>query len=173
MSRCDMPPDADRRELNPSGAVPVCPAKLSQMQAAICAGFDQLESVMNIRFVTKTVHAFLDYPVALNLVATPFLLGVGRGNPLALWVSVATGAAAFIITLLTDHKTGVFRVLPYWLHVAVDRLVGITFVAVPFTLGLQGLDAWYYWANGAAVLLVTFVLNAPESEDRAMKSMHA
>jgi hypothetical protein len=26
---------------------------------------------MNIRFVTKTVHAFLDYPVALSLMATP------------------------------------------------------------------------------------------------------
>ena len=59
------------------------------------------------------------------------------------------------------------------LHVAVDRLVGITFVAVPFVLGLQGLDAWYYWANGAAVLLVTFVLNAPESGERALKSAHA
>ena len=128
---------------------------------------------MKIRFVTKTVHAFLDYPVALSLVATPLLLGLGRSNPLALWVSVATGVAAFILTLLTDHKTGIIRVLPYWLHVAVDRLVGIVFVAVPFALGLRGLDAWYYWANGAAVLLVTFVLNAPESEERAMKSVHA
>jgi len=128
---------------------------------------------MNIRFVTKTVHALLDYPVALSLVATPVLLGLGRGNPLALWVSVATGIAAFIMTLFTDHKTGVIRLLPYGLHVAVDRLVGIVFVAVPFVLGLNGLDAWYYWANGAAVLLVTFVLNAPESVDRAMASVHA
>lgn len=128
---------------------------------------------MNIRFVTKTVHAFLDYPVALSLVATPFLLGLGRGNPLALWVSVAIGVAAFILTLVTDHKTGVIRVLPYWLHVAVDRLVGITFIGVPFALGLQGLEGWYYWVNGAAVLLVTLVLNAPESENRAMKSVHA
>ncbi len=51
---------------------------------------------MNIRFVNKTVHAFLDYRVALSLVAAPFLLGVGSGNPLALWVSVATGVAAFL-----------------------------------------------------------------------------
>ena len=128
---------------------------------------------MNIRFVTKTVHAWLDYPVALSLVATPFLLGLGRGNPLALWVSVATGIAAFILTLFTDHKTGVIRVLPFRLHLTVDRLVGSVFVAVPFVLGLQGLDAWYYWANGGAVLLVTFVLNAPESVDRAMKSVPA
>jgi hypothetical protein len=128
---------------------------------------------MNIRFVTKTVHAFLDYPVALGLMTTPFLLGFGHGNPLALWVSVATGVAALIMTLFTDHKTGVVRVLPYALHVAIDRIVGITFVAVPFVLGLHGLDAWYYWANGAAVLLVTFVLNAPESRERALKSAHA
>ncbi|TPK76277.1 hypothetical protein FJ930_03075 [Mesorhizobium sp. B2-4-15] len=127
---------------------------------------------MNIRFVTKTVHAFLDYPVALSLTATPFLLGLGRGNPSALWVSVAAGVAAFILTLFTDHRTGVFRVLPYWLHLAVDRLVGIIFVAVPFALGLQGLDALYYWANGAAVLLVTFVFNAPKGENRAMGAVH-
>lgn len=81
---------------------------------------------MNFRFVTKTVHAYLDYPVALSLIITPFLLGLGKTNPLALWLSVATGVAAFALTFLTDHKTGVIRVLPYWLHVAVDRLVGAT-----------------------------------------------
>lgn len=124
---------------------------------------------MNIRFVTKRVHALIDYPVALNLTVTPFLLGL---DPLALWVSVATGIAAFMLTLFTDHQTGVIRVLPYWLHVAVDRLVGITFIVVPFVLGFQGLDAWYYWANGTAVLIVTLALNAPESENRPMKSAH-
>ena len=129
---------------------------------------------MNIRFVTKTVHAFLDYPVALSLVATPFLLGLGRGQSAGtLGVGRNRCRRLFPDPCLPIHKTGVVRVLPDWLHVAVDRLVGITFIGVPFALGLQGLDAWYYWVNGAAVLLVTFVLNAPESEDRAMKSAHA
>jgi len=128
---------------------------------------------MAFRFVTKTVHAFLDYPVALSLVGTPFLLGLGHGNPLALWLSVATGVAAFVLTLFTDHKTGVIRVLPYWLHLAVDRLVGVIFVAAPFALGFQGVEAWYYWVNGAAVLLVTLAINAPEGEDIATKWAHA
>jgi len=78
---------------------------------------------MNFRFVTKTVHAYLDYPVALSLMITPFLLGIGRSNPVALWLSLATGVAAFALTFLTDHETGVIRVLSYWLHVAVDRIV--------------------------------------------------
>lgn len=118
---------------------------------------------MNIRFVTRTVHAFLDYPVAASLIATPFILGLGKANPLAIWLSVATGIAALALTVFTDHRTGVFRLLPYALHVAVDRLVGLVFVVAPFALGFVGLDAWYYWTNGVAVLLVTTVLNAPEN----------
>ena len=114
------------------------------------------------RFVTKTVHAYLDYPVAIGLIALPFVLGLGASNPLAIYLSVATGIAAFALTLLTDHHLGVFRVLPYWFHVAVDRLVGLVFVAAPFVFGFTGLDAAFYWLNGAAVLTVTMLLNAPD-----------
>jgi hypothetical protein len=32
---------------------------------------------MDPRFVTKTMHAYLDYPVAASLVALPFMLGLG------------------------------------------------------------------------------------------------
>ena len=126
---------------------------------------------MNIRFVSRQVHAYLDYPVAVSLMAMPFVLGLGATNPLAKWLSVVTGVAAFVLTVLTvlavltvltDHELGVIRVLPYWFHVAVDRLVGLTFVVAPFALGFSGLDAGYYWANAVAVLAVTFLLNAPE-----------
>jgi hypothetical protein len=116
-----------------------------------------------MRFVTRTIHAYLDYPVAISLMVLPFVLGLGAGNPLAKWLAVATGATAFILTLLTDHELGVVKVVPYWLHVAVDRLVGAVFVAAPFALGFTGLDAAYYWANGATVLLVTLLFNAPEA----------
>ena len=116
---------------------------------------------MNPRFVTKTIHAYLDYPVAVVLMASPFALGLGKSTPLAFWLSVATGVAALILTLLTDHKTGVFRVLPYSFHLAVDFAVGIVFVIAPFALGFAGIDAWYYWANGAAVLTVVG-LHQPE-----------
>ena len=120
---------------------------------------------MNVRFVTRRVHAWIDYPVAISLMSMPFVLGLGAQNPIALWLSVVTGVAAFVLTLLTDHESGVFRVLPYWFHVAVDRIVGVTFVAAPLLFGFSGMDAGYYFANAAAVLLVTFVLNASESTE--------
>ena len=118
---------------------------------------------MNFRFITRQIHAFIDYPVAITLMAAPFVLNLGTTNPLAKWLSVATGVAAFVLTVFTDHELGVVRVLPYRFHVAVDRIVGLTFVVAPFAFGFTGIDAGYYWANGAAVLAVTLLLNAPEA----------
>lgn len=116
-----------------------------------------------MRFVSKTMHAYLDYPVALSLMVGPFVLGLGSSNPLALWLAVLTGVAALILTILTDHKLGVFRILPYSLHLRVDFLVGVVFLLAPIVLGFTGLDAWYYWANAAAVLTVVG-LHKPEVE---------
>ena len=106
------------------------------------------------RFITKTIHAYLDYPVALGLMIMPFLLGLGQSHPLAFGLSVATGVAALILTALTDHHLGVVKVLPYKLHLSIDFLVGLVFIAAPFVLGFTGLDAAYYWVIGGTVLVV-------------------
>lgn len=114
-----------------------------------------------MRFVTKTIHAWLDYPVALALIILPFLLGLGASNPLALTISPIVGVAALVLTIFTDHHLGVIRVLPYSLHQAVDLGVGILFLILPLVLGFSGLDAAYYWLNGAAVVTV-ISLSKPE-----------
>lgn len=117
---------------------------------------------MDPRFVTRNMHAVLDYPVAISLIVLPFVLQLGSSNPLALWLAVATGAAALILTFFTDHILGVVRVLPYASHLAVDLTVGIVFLLAPSVLGFTGIDAWYYWLNGAAVLVVVG-LHKPET----------
>ncbi len=113
------------------------------------------------RFITKEIHAYLDYPVALGLMAMPFILGLGASNPLAFWLSVITGVAALLLTILTDHHLGLIRVLPYKFHLLVDGLVGLTFVAAPFVLGFTGIDFGYYLALGLTVLCVVS-LHKPE-----------
>lgn len=114
-----------------------------------------------MRFVTKTIHAWLDYPVALALIALPFVLGLGASHPLAAVVAPVVGLAALVLTVFTDHHLGVFRVLPYRLHLAVDLAVGVTFIVLPLALGFAGLDAAFYLVNGAAVLAV-IALSKPE-----------
>lgn len=107
-----------------------------------------------MKFVTKRIHAFLDYPVAIALIVLPFVLGLGSSNPLALKLSVTVGVAAFILTLLTDHHLGIFRVIPYKFHLLVDFVVAVVFIIAPFILSFKGIDAYYYWINGIAVITV-------------------
>ena len=90
---------------------------------------------MSFRFITKSIHAYLiDYPVAIVLIAAPFVLKLGESGPVATWLSVVAGVAALLLAALTDHPTGLVRIIPYWLHLWVDRAVGVVFVIVPFAL---------------------------------------
>ena len=107
-----------------------------------------------MKFITKRIHAFLDYPVAIALIVLPFLLGLGKSNPLALQLSVATGIAALLLTILTDHHLGIIKVISYKIHLIVDFMVAIVFIVAPFIFSFEGIDAYYYWINGAAVLSV-------------------
>jgi hypothetical protein len=118
---------------------------------------------MSFRFITKSIHAYLiDYPIAVVLIAAPFALQLGQSGPYAKWLSVVVGAAALLLAAVTDHPTGIVRIIPFWLHLWVDRAVGAVFVIAPFAFKFVGLDAWYYWVLAAAVLLTTSVFNAPE-----------
>ncbi|MBZ9811018.1 hypothetical protein [Mesorhizobium sp. ESP-6-2] len=77
---------------------------------------------MSFRFITKSIHAYLiDYPVAIVLIAAPFVLKLGQSGPGAMWLSVVAGAAALLLAALTDHPTGLVRIIPYRLHLWVDR----------------------------------------------------
>jgi len=120
-----------------------------------------------MRFITKTIHAYLDYPVAVLLMTMPFLLQLGSSHPLAKWLSVVTGVAALVLTIFTDHKLGIIRVLPYSFHLAVDFTVGAVFAITPIALGFSGLDAHFYWANAAAVLAVVSLHRPDEKQQLA------
>jgi hypothetical protein len=132
---------------------------------------------MPFRFVTKNIHAYLiDYPVAVILLVAPFALKLGQSGPVAMWLSVITGVAALILAMLTDHPTGLIRIIPYSIHLCVDRAVGIVFLAALFVFGFSGLAAWYYGVLGVAVLLTTSVFNAsgrPASPRGAMGTRNA
>jgi hypothetical protein len=115
------------------------------------------------RFITKSIHTYLiDYPIAIVLMVAPFLLKLGKSSPVSLWLSVVTRVTALLLPALTDHATELVRVIHYWLHLWVDRALGVVSITAPSAFHFTGLDAWYYWILAAAVLLTTTVRNAPE-----------
>ena len=101
---------------------------------------------MPFRFITKSIHAYwIDYPVAVLLMIAPFVLGLGQTNSVAFSLSIIVGVAALLLAAITDHATGIIRIIPYWLHLWVDRAVGVVFVFAPLRFQFSSLDAWYYW----------------------------
>jgi branched-subunit amino acid permease len=82
---------------------------------------------MSFRFITKSIHAYLiDYPVAIVLITAPFVLKLGQSGPVAIWLSVVVGVAALLLAALTDHPTGLVRIVPYWLHRLPSNSLGST-----------------------------------------------
>ncbi|WMT76860.1 enoyl-CoA hydratase/isomerase family protein [Bradyrhizobium sp. Ash2021] len=119
---------------------------------------------MPCRFITKSIHTYLiDYPVAIVWMVAPFLLKLGKSSPVALWLSVVTRVTPLMLPALTDHPTGLVRGIHYWLHLWVDRALGVVSIIAPSAFHFTGLDAWHYWVLAAAVWLTTSVLNAPEA----------
>ncbi|HXV29970.1 MAG TPA: hypothetical protein VD840_06540 [Sinorhizobium sp.] len=126
---------------------------------------------MHIRFLTPTWHGVVDYLAAAALLTMPFVLNLGASSPIAKWLSVGTGLAVIVVSMLTDYKYGAIRVLPFKGHLAIDAAVATAFALAPTVFGFTGLDAWFYWLNSAAVFVVV-ALSVP-SEASTTSPAHA
>ncbi len=109
---------------------------------------------MKLRFIDSSSHGIIDYLAAIALISGPFLLGLGSSSPMAIWLSVATGIAVILVSILTNYKFSLFKTIPFSLHLLIDLLAATAFVAIPFLFALTGLDAAYYFVNSAVVYLV-------------------
>lgn len=118
---------------------------------------------MPIRFLTPTMHGVVDYAAAAGLILMPFLLGLGDSAPLAKWLAVGTGIAVIAVSLSTDYRLGWLRILPFKGHLAADLAVAVLFLLAPSLFGFSGIDAYYYWANAAAVFAVVAVSQPSEA----------
>lgn len=109
---------------------------------------------MSLKFITPNMHGVLDYIVGATLITAPFVLGLGASSPVAIWLSVATGIAVIVMSLITDYRFSLARIIPFWLHLSVDGAAAIVFALAPLIFGFTGLDMVYYLVNAAAVLTV-------------------
>ncbi len=109
---------------------------------------------MKLRFITPTLHGIADYSAGIGLILAPFVLNLGQGQSIAFWFSVLTGIAVIGASLLTDYKLAAIRLIPFQGHLAIDLLVAVAFMILPFAFGLTGIEAAYYWFNATVVFLV-------------------
>jgi hypothetical protein len=72
---------------------------------------------------------------------------------------VAAGILLIAYSLITDYGMSIVKWIPFNVHLILDAIAGIAFIAAPFLFGFDGLIRWFYLVNGAIVLLLVSVSN--------------
>lgn len=110
-----------------------------------------------MNFIPSKLHGFIDYATAIALILAPFLLLPATAPDLAKWISIAAGIGLILYSLITDYSVSARDVIPFKMHLILDFVAGVVFVAAPFVLGFTGLVKTYYLVMGIAVIAVVIL----------------
>ena len=84
---------------------------------------------------TKT-HSFFDYLFSTFLMMSPWLLGFGEAHAETL-TPVAIGMVIVSYSFFTDYEGGMYRRIPYNVHLTFDFLLGIILAASPWVFNFS------------------------------------
>jgi len=84
-----------------------------------------------MRFISRKVHAVLDYIVGVLLIASPWLFNFADIAG-AKWVAIIIGIVMLGMALLTDYEGGVRKIIPMSGHLTMDVIAGILLIASPW-----------------------------------------
>ena len=95
------------------------------------------------RLIPQDVHSVMDY---VHAVATSAGVVLHDDDPAAVAASIILGGSVLGVSLLTDYRLSVAKVIPIEAHEAVDYAWGALAIAAPFVLG--------YWKTSPTVGLL-------------------
>jgi hypothetical protein len=100
------------------------------------------------RWIPQDVHSMMDYAGGLT-VASGFLTA---DDDMAYWASIGLGAKVIGVSLLTDYRLSVAKVIPIRMHETLDYVWGASCIAAPFLLG--------YWKKSPVTAMTHVMVGA-------------
>jgi hypothetical protein len=96
------------------------------------------------RPITPRMHAMLDYPLAVVLIAVPWIFGFSDVGGAAVALPIVVGVLAFCQSLITDWELSVAKIVPLPIHLKLDALAGIVLAISPFVFSFsdEGTNVW-------------------------------
>ena len=100
------------------------------------------------------VHGIIEYAIGVLLIVAPFLFGFDSSAATA--VAIVSGVATFIIGGSTDSPTGLAKVIPVGVHMVLDFVIAVIWIASPFLFGFTDDSAAtaFFIVLGIAGLLI-------------------
>jgi len=106
-----------------------------------------------MKIIPPKVHGFLDFAVILLLIVAPSLFKFADE---AAKISYALAFVYVILVLATAYPFGIFKVIPFTVHGAIELVLSPILVAMPWIAGFQhdSTSRIFYIIAGAALFLV-------------------
>lgn len=119
-----------------------------------------------MRFLPTLLHGVADYVVGLFLIVVPYLLGFADGTA-AQYVPQALGAGAIVYSLLTRYELGAIGLVPMPVHLWLDGLSGVFFIASPWLFGFANRVFWPHVVLGLIEIVVPLITRTQPWPERA------
>lgn len=117
--------------------------------------------------IPRFVHGLIEYVAGVLFIAAPLLLSFDSRAATA--ISIVVGVVVLVIAAATDGPTSLVNSLPITAHVALDYVLAVLLVALPFVAGFSGetTPTVFFIALGVAHLLITIGTRfRPEAHER-------
>jgi hypothetical protein len=94
--------------------------------------------------ITPRIHALLDYPLGLVLIAAPWIFGFSDVGGMAVAAPIIIGVLMIGQSMITDWELSIVRVIPLSAHLTMDVVAGAFLAVSPFVFGFsdEGANAW-------------------------------
>ena len=112
-----------------------------------------------MKFISSKAHGVLDYIVVVALFFAPIIFGFQAVGGAAVVVPMILGIILMIYSLLTQYELGVFKLIDFQYHLAIDILAAVFLAVSPFLFGFidQAPNVWLpHILVGIAVVFVVF-----------------
>ncbi len=130
MPNVDLPIARDVRSLIPPSLQRTVRRSLSRSAEAGVASRPLFGVLPLKRFVPQDVHSLLDYANAFTVAS----VSLGATSP-ACTAGSALGLSVLGVSLLTDYRLSVRKLIPIEVHEVIDYVWGISAIAAPFVFG--------------------------------------
>jgi hypothetical protein len=116
--------------------------------------------------ISKNLHGLIDYSYAAIVPLLPEIAGF-KNQESAKLLCRSLGAGALSYSLLTKARWGLFRILPFKTHLAIDLSVSCLALAAPWLLGFsdKSTPRNALLATGLMGLAATLLTNQKEEPD--------
>jgi len=109
-----------------------------------------------MRMIGAGLHRMLDFVTVVGFALAPTVLGLVG---FAATLSYLLAAVHLVLTLLTSFPGGAARLVPLAIHGAIELVVGVALIALPWLAGWVGIARTFYCVAGVVILGV-WVLSA-------------